>query len=353
LRDIPGMSTATPRGISLRADYGARDREWRADFVRSATISVLARMRKTSADEIRAEFEKAAKLEQRSPVQPARVGDFPGGSVAKLMILADSTALSEILDAAIKIDLTGVSSFKLVTPSNFSQAVFVEEGFPIPAATGLFSGIAVELPKKLAMLAPISSEMETYSAPVASIAISQLLRITVNNGALAVMFGTDPATPAAPAGLLHNVAPLAAGASPGEDIRALLGAISAAGISTRSVFFVVAAGLSAVLETQNWPLFKRKVIEAPTLPAGMIVAIAGDGFVVGADGSPVIDTSRSGLLHLADPAAPLVGTDGTDGTAAGPMISMYQVDSFSLRCICRVSWACASGAVAWIENATW
>jgi hypothetical protein len=328
----------------LRPDPLARAREWRRSFVDDATCIVLSRMRKTSADEVR--------LELRSPVTPTRVGDYPGSSIAKLMVLANDTALSEILDAAIQIDLSGVSSFKLVTPTNFSQSSFVEEGFPIPAATGLFTGTAIELPKKLALLAPLTNEMEAYSAPTASIAISQLLRITVNNGAIKVMFGTDPATAAAPAGILNGIAPIAAGASPAEDIKALLGAISAANISTRSVFFVVAADLAAVLETQNWPNFKRKVIECPTLAPGTIVAIAGDAFVVGAAGDPQIDTSRSGLLHLADPADP-ISTAGTPNVMAAPTISMYQTDSFSLRCILRVSWACASGAVAWIADATW
>lgn len=130
----------------------------------------------------------------------------------------------------------------------------------------------------------------------------------------------------------------------------MLGAISAANISTRSVFFVVSPDLAASLETQAWPLFKRKVIEANMLAPGTIIAIAADGFVVAGEGVPVIDVGKSATLHMMDPAAPLVGADGT---VAAPMVSMFATDSFGLRCICRLTWACAPGAVAWIENAQW
>ena len=266
------------------------------------------------------------------------------------MILAQDTALAEILDQAIKVEPKGVAQLRLTSPSNVSQAVFIEEGFPIPAASGLLSDMLVDMVRKLAMIAPITNDLENYSAPTASVVISQLLKISVGNGGAKVLLSADPATAAAPAGILNGIPPLAAGASPSEDIKALLAAISAANISTRSVFFVVAPDLAASLETQAWPLFKRKVIEANVLDPGTIIAIAADGFAVAGEGVPVVDVGKSACCTCMDPAAPLVGADGT---VAAPAVSMFAVDAFGLRCVCRLTWAVAPGCVAWIANAQW
>ena len=307
---------------------------------------MLSRLRKTDASEIEREFER----EIRAPSTPLTVGSYPGSSVTQVMILADDTALAEILDQAIKLDLKGVEQMRLSSPTNFSQAVFIEEGQPIPAASGILDSVLVDMVKKLAMIVPLTNEMENYSAPTASTIISRLIKIVVGNGGAKVLLSADPATAAAPAGILNGIPPIAAGASASEDIKALLAAISAANISTRSVFFVVAPDLAASLETQAWPLFKRKVIEANMLDPGTIVAIAADGFAVGGEGVPVVDVGKSATLHMADPAAQLVGADGT---VAGPAVSMFAVDSFALRCVCRLTWAVAPGAVSWIQNAQW
>ncbi|MET4478826.1 hypothetical protein [Bradyrhizobium sp. F1.13.3] len=339
---LPGMNTQRP--IPLRPDVTAAAREWRRSFVDDATVRALARLRRTSVDEVR--------LELRAPVSPMKVGDFPGGSIAELMALADNTALAEIFDLAHKIDMTGKASFEVVLPSNVTEAVFVEEDAPIPSASGLFTGLAIEPPKKVALLAPITSELEYYSAPAASVVISQLLRIAVGNGLVNVMLGTAAATAAAPAGLLYNVPPLVAGASASEDIKALLAAISAAGISSRSAALIVASDLFAALQTQPWPLFKRKVIETPTLAPGTAIAIAADGFVVTGEGAPVVDTSKSATLHMSEIPAQ-ISTPGTPATIAAPVVSMFQIDSFCLRCVARVNFVAAPGAVAWIQDATW
>src|SRR5258708_9071426 len=111
--------------------------DWRRSFVNDATVNVLSRIRKTSADEVR--------LELRAPVSPIKVGDYPGGSVTQVMILAQDTALAEILDLAIKLDLKGVAQLRLSSPTNVSQAVFIEEGFPIPAAQGVFTDMLIDM----------------------------------------------------------------------------------------------------------------------------------------------------------------------------------------------------------------
>jgi hypothetical protein len=341
-----------PEDISRRADLTAA---WRRSFVRSVTASVLGYIHKTNPEEILHEAwpddrTAGVMLQQRGAVSPIRVGDFSGSSITQVMVLADDTALAEILDLALKVNLKGVAQLRLSAPTNVSQAVFVEEGFPIPVAQGVFPDMLIDMVKKLAMIAPLTNELENYSAPTASVVISRLIKISVGNGGAKVLLSTDPTTAAAPAGILNGIPPIAAGASPSEDIKALLAAISAANISTRSVALIVAPDLAASLETQPWPLFKRKVIEANMLAPGTAIALAVDGFAVGGEGTPVVDVGKSATLHMADPAAQIVGPDGT---VAGPTVSMFATDSFALRCVCRLTWAVAPGAVAWIQNAVW
>ncbi|MDA9400777.1 hypothetical protein [Bradyrhizobium sp. CCBAU 45389] len=325
-----------------RADLAA---DWRRSFVNDATVAVLSRMRKTSADEIR--------LELRGPVSPMKVADFPGGNtVTKIMTLAPDSAFAEIMGLGDKIDLSGIAQFSIASPTSFSEAVFVEEGFPIPTAQGVFEGQLIGPVKKVALIAPLTNELENLSAPNASVVISRLLKIAVGNGGLKVLLSSDPETPAAPAGLLNGIPPIAAGASASDDLDALVAAISAAGIDTSSVAFIVASKQASALEKMPWPNFKRRVIEAHTLAPGTVIAIAADGFVVSGDGEPTVDTSRSAVLHMADPPE-MISTPGTPATVAAPAISMFQTDSFALRCIARMTWSVAPGSVAWLENAQW
>jgi hypothetical protein len=337
------MNAPARQGISLRPDRDATAREWRRAFVSDATVAVLSRMRKTNPDEVR--------LELRGPVSPMKQSQWTGDSVAALMVLSPDGALAEILDLAVKVDPTGVSQFSFPLAQN-APAVFVEEGYPIPPMQGTFHGLMVGPVRKVALIAALTNELENLSAPVASLVISHLLKISVNDGGLKVMLSADPATAAAPAGILNGVVPLPAGASISEDINALISAIASAGIDTKSIFFVCAPGQASALSMQPWPNFKRKVIEAHTLAPGTVIAVAADGFVVAGEGVPVVDTSKHGVLHMADPAEQ-ISTLGAPATVAAPVVSMFQTDAFALRCIARMTWSAAPGAVAWIADVAW
>lgn len=204
----------------------------------------------------------------------------------------------------------------------------------------------------MALIAPLTNELENLSAPVASVVISRLLKVSVSDGGSKVLLSANPATAAAPAGLLHNVAPLAAAASISEDLGALIEAISAAGIDTRTVAFICAPKQALTLQMQAWPNFKHGIIEARTLASGTVIAIAADGFAVAGEGTPVVDACKSAVLHVADPAE-MISTVGSPNAVAVPSVSMFQTDCLVLRCVARITWAAAPGAVAWVENAAW
>ena len=350
-------TTLTParQGIPLRPDRDAAARDWVRSFTRASTARVMSVVRRTRAELILQESwpdDSRAEMILRSAVEPLKVGDYPGGTAAKIMLLASDSTLSEIMDIAVKVDLTGLSQFSFPLPTDFSEAVFVEEGMPIPAAKGAFEGLPIGPIKKVALIAPLTNELENLSAPVASVVISHLLRVSVSDGGAKVLLSANPATAAAPAGLLYNVAPLAAGGSISEDLSALIEAISAAGIDTRSVAFICAPKQALTLQMQPWPNFKHKIIEARTLASGTVIAIAADGFVVAGEGTPVVDASKQAVLHIANPAE-MISTAGSPNAVAVPTVSTFQTDSFALRCIARMTWSAAPGAVAWIENVMW
>lgn len=332
----------TQRPIPLRPDRDATAREWRRSFVQDATIKALARMRKTSADEIR--------LELRGAVEPMKAANYPGGTVAKLMLLAPTSAAAKLFELATKVDLAGISSFSFPLASTFTEAKFVAEGFPISVGQGSFAGMPLGPVKKVALIAALSSELETASARVASTIIEHVLKVAVGNGLAKVLFSDDAAVPdIAPPGLLFGVTPIPAGASMSEDLSALVGAISASGIDAESVVFVAAAEQAMAIRLAAGPHFNYRVIGAPLDP-GTVIAVAVEGLAVAGEGTPVVDVSKHGVLHMADPAEQ-IGT--LPDVVAAPAISMFQTDSFALKCIARVTWSAAPGSVAVVTGTAW
>jgi hypothetical protein len=89
----------------------------------------------------------------------------------------------------------------------------------------------------------------------------------------------------------------------------------------------------------------RRIIEASTLAAGTIIAIATSGLVVAGEGVPVIDTSKQAVLHMADPASGVM--------ANAPTSSMMLTDTIALRCIARICWAAAPGSISVVNGCTW
>ncbi|WP_354130428.1 hypothetical protein [Bradyrhizobium sp. RT4a] len=333
----------TQRPIPLRPDRSAVAREWRESFVSSATVAALSRIRKTSADEI--------EREMRGAVSPTKVGDYPGNTVAKLMLLAPQSAAAKLFELAVQIDLAGISSFSFPLPSTFTEAKFVEEGFPIPVGQGVFAGMPLGPVRKVALIAALTNELETASASVASTIIEHVLKIAVGNGLAKVLFSDDAASDLAPAGLLNGVVPIAGSASMSADLGALVGAISAAGIDAENTVLIAAAEQAMAIKLAAGPHFNHRVISAPLDP-GTVIAVAVEGLAVAGEGTPEVTATRHSLLHVADPSE-VIGAPGAPATIAAPVVSMFQTDSFALKCVARVTWSAAPGAVAWIESATW
>ncbi|MCA1415287.1 hypothetical protein I6F30_29770 [Bradyrhizobium sp. NBAIM20] len=323
-----------------------RGAAWRAAYINDATVTVLSRMRKTSAEEVR--------LELRAPVEPLKQAAIPADAVAALMLLAPQSAAAKLFELAVKVDLAGVSSFSFPLPSNFTEAKFVVEGEPIPVGQGTFEGMPLGPVRKVALLGALSGALENFSAPVASVIIGHVLKVAVDKGLAKVLFSADAATEAAPAGLLFGVTPLTAGASMSEDLSALVAAIADAGIDAESVVFVASTAQAMAMRLAAGPLFSYRVIGAPIAP-GTVIAVATSGLAVAGEGLPVVDVSKGAVLHMSDTPTdiglPAVAPDPS--IVAAPTISLFQVDALALRCIARVTWSAAPGAVQVVNGAVW
>lgn len=331
----------------------ALDADWHRSFVRTSTAAVLGQIQRTFAETILQTWPDDARagLILRGAVEPTKLSALSGNAVTKILHLAPRSAAARLFESAVKIDLTGVSSFSFPLATSFTEATFVEEGYPIPLGQGDFAGMPLGPVRKVALIAALTNELERASADTAAIIISHVLEIAVGNGLDKVWFSADAASDIAPAGLLFGVTPVAGSADMAKDLSALVAAISDAGIDAESVAFVAAAPQAITIKLTARPHFNHRVISANITP-GTVIAIATAGLAVAGSGLPVVDACKGGTLHLFDPAS-AISTPGAPATIAAPTRDLYQTDSFALRCIARITWAAAPGSIAALTGATW
>ena len=169
----------------------------------------------------------------------------------------------------------------------------------------------------------------------------------------------SPMLPAA-ARLLHGVSAITATAGGGfnamvSDLRALSERSQQREIDTSGVVFVMAPGQAVplgLMAVPGTPSPQVKIIAAPGLAAGTVIAVATSALAVAGSGVPTIDIGKQPTLHLADTPRH-IGVVGSPSVVAAPTISLYQTDQFALKCIARICWSAAPGAVQYISSATW
>jgi hypothetical protein len=89
---------------------------------------------------------------------------------------------------------------------------------------------------------------------------------------------------------------------------------------------------------------------SPALPAGTVIGLVPAGLAVAVE-APRIEAASNTLVHMADPADPIV--DGA-GVLGAPVRSVFETDSIALRLIMPVSWAARSpSVVAWVQGTKW
>ncbi len=146
----------------------------------------------------------------RGAVEPTKATDYPGSSVARLLLLAPTSLAARLFPLATTVDLRGLSSFSAFPlASNFAAAQWVLEGQPISVRQDNFSGMPLGPIKKIGLIGALSSELESATGGIAATALGFVLDNAITRGLDAKLVSADPETPEAPAGIRHNVVPIA------------------------------------------------------------------------------------------------------------------------------------------------
>lgn len=280
-----------------------------------------------------------------SEIAPIAFGSF-------LVGLGPLSAAAQIIGQGLSVRLAGENSFSAPQRSGARATLpWVEEGEPIPVHEFLLNSVSVGPPRKFATIVAFAAELARRSD--AESVFTTMLREEASQTLDAAYFSTTAGSDSAHVGLLNGVASIAGYAGGDDeaiktDFAALAGAVAADG--SGRVIYVMAPARAARLPIIAPEIASRLEI-LPSLAVGANVVIAVDplSLVHAFDDAPEIMASREAVIHMSDDPDPI-----SDSGTAAPVRSLWQTDAVALRVIGDVAFAKRrSGAVAWVDAATW
>jgi hypothetical protein len=177
-------------------------------------------------------------------------------------------------------------------------------------------------------LAALTEELERASTPEnASTVVGHILSASAARSIEAVAFFANAGDDVRPAGLLRNVAPLAATAGGGlaaiaGDLANMAAAMATALIDPEDMVIVASPPEAVKLRLLSGPRFDNEILGSMALPAKSIAAFARGSVASSFEGTPSIETSKGATLHYNDPASPLLAT---------PASGLFQQAQIALR----------------------
>ena len=250
---------------------------------------------------------------------------------------------------------------------------WVAEGSPKPVRRASFTTVSLS-PTKLAVISTFTEEMATYSAQ----SIEQIIRQAMSDDTSEALDSylidaTAASAGVRPAGLLNGVSPITASvltpasAAMVADLKALVGAIVAAGGGRRVVLIVnpIQAISMGIVQTTTGDFlfgtaqaaaakFNASLIISATCPAGRVIAVDAADFATANGDAPRFAVSTDATLHEEDTTPLALGTTGSPNTVAAPMRSLFQTDAVAVRMSLYVTWAMRrTGMVQTIASVSW
>lgn len=270
-----------------------------------------------------------------------------------LASLAPLSAAAALIATGVRLPLGTAIEMKVParTGAPSTTVSWVGETDPIPVRSYTINDDCVLKPKKFGLIAALSREAVRRAS--GEDVVRQLIREDAAANLDAAYFSTQAGTDIVHAGLLDGVSSLA-GYAGGDrtaletDLAALSDAVSAAG--SGDVSFIASPKRVARLRIKA-PDIAREVTMLPSLAVADTTIIAVDplSLVHGAGDTIDLEASREAVVHMNDDPNPIV-----DSTTADPVRSLWQTDAVALRLLVDVAFAPRrSGAVAWLESATW
>jgi hypothetical protein len=351
------------KGVSLRPDPGGLLQAERRSWSRAIAARVLATSQRGDPYKIvKAAWPRddRAHMIVRAPMTPTTTsGAWTWDPVIAFRSLAPSSAALRLFELGLALNLTGASTIRIPSVAGRPvQPVFVSEGSPVPALQWNFNANIVLGPaRKILMLSAVTGEIEAATPATASAVIGRILSDVANRGIDATAFGTAAADATKPAGLLHNVVPIAAAtAGPDamtDDLANLVGAIGTAGIDPSGAVYVCGPREASIIKTKVGPKFDSPILTTIDLPAKAVACFAPAGVISGYQDPPQIETSIEAAIHFEDTTPLDISSPGSPPTVAAPVKSAFQTNLIVIRVRANLAWAVASGAAQVISAVNW
>jgi Phage capsid family len=350
----------TPRPIPLRPDPDARRAAAVTALVRAAiAIGLSARDKAVRPrDILKRQWgdDHLADLTMRAAVAPSTVaGNAAVAQVgyAFLDVLTPMSAGADLLQRGIQVSLDGLASVHIpgIAPPTVG---FVGESMPIPAYVEPTSAGPTLQPYKLAALVALTNELMAMRG--AEVLIRQALVEAVGPALDAVLFSSNAATSAAPAGLRNGIAGLTPAASASakdqiivDDLQALASAI--APVAGNNNIAIIASADAAValqlrLLREDWP-----ILVSGSLAAKTVIMVALSALVSSVNGPPEIEATTQ-AAYVPDTAP----TDivSSPGVVASSVVSVFQTDKVALKLRWPITWALRdSRGLAFMNLVNW
>jgi hypothetical protein len=359
-RSNEGIAMNAP--LKLRPDFREALRVERRSWSRAITARALSSPQRSAEKILARNWPHDSKAElilkgAASPSSTTNTGLPPHDIVGAFRSLAPGSAAWKLFanDAALKLDLTGVSTVSIPHVASFPpQPVFVAEGAPGPVVQWSLMKSVVGPARKIMVISAISEELESASPQSVSGVIGRVLSDATNKSIDVIAFDANAGDAVRPPGLLFGVTPITAATAGAylqetiaKDLSNLVGAIGAAGIDPSDVVYV--SGPREVSLMQN--LADVDAIMSLGVPAKTVIAVAVSGVASGYRGPVEIDISRESVLHFeASSPGEIVSTPGVSAT---PSKSLFQSGLIAVRVRANAAWAAAPGAVAYTTGVNW
>lgn len=274
---------------------------------------------------------------------PAWAGELVNSPAGQLVLMAQPrSAFATIMARANQISILGQTQQTVVVLAPPAAARFVAEGDPAPVTQGSLSSLPIG-PKKISGIVGFSAEQSKRSN-IDSVA-RQLLTESLGRGLDVAAFSDQ-----LPFGLLMGVTATTAEATPLEDVKALLAAMT---LPSPEVCFIV--------HTARLPTFLASVGDQfpfavlPSSEVGdMLIAVDPAG-LAGAISGGEIDVTTEATLHFSDQPSQFStpGTPPDPNVVAAPIRDLWQTDSYAMKIAADMAWKPRPGSVAYITAVSW
>jgi hypothetical protein len=350
---MPVMNSTAPRGIPLRPDPFARDREQSRSINRAITAITF------SSQERSAEAHVAASWPDDSLAR-RMAKDFGVVEQVTKAVVIPTTLQSSGLPAVVAVNILPSIAPKSVAVQLFARCMQINLGRKtevlvprgVPGVSSIFIAEGGAIPVIRLNFTP-----STIGPSKKNIAIGRLIEEDATRSLDGFTFDAAADDGVRPAGLLHGLSSLTPSAGSGldaisKDVANLAGSIADARISAADMILVCNPRQAVQLKAVVGPKFDYLVLDTPMVPNHRVIGLAPARIASAYSGIPNVEKVPSAVIQFED-TNPQNIVDA-EGNVGAPAQSTFQNDMIGIRIRCRAAWSVvAAGGVAYIDNVSW